>query len=74
MPSGGRLDTIRNEVPTLEGITHAERAHRDAVRYADCAELVAGYSGAGEGGFDEVAEGEDVFVAAASERRTSVSE
>jgi hypothetical protein len=65
MTRRGRLDRIGNQVPTLEGVTHAEGAHRDPVRNTDGTELVACDAGFGEGGFDAVAKLEDVHVAAA---------
>lgn len=61
--AGRGLDLVGDEVAALERVAHAEGAHRDAVRDADGAKLVARDAGLGERRLDAVAKLEDVLVA-----------
>ncbi len=64
VPSPDRLDRIGDQVPRLERVTHAERAHRDPVRDGGRPEPVPGDAGIGERFLDPSAESQDVLVAA----------
>lgn len=63
-PRRRRLHLIRNKIPRLERVAHPKRAHRDTIRDADRAELVARDLSLLERRLDAVSETQDVLVAA----------
>jgi hypothetical protein len=64
MPTPDGLDRIGDQVPRLERVTHAERAHRDPVRDGGRPEPVPRDAGIGERFLDPGTESQDVLVAA----------
>lgn len=72
MATSDRLDGIGDQVPRLERVTHAERAHRDPVRDGRRPEPVPRDAGIGERFLDPGTESQDVLVASVEFRVVSI--
>lgn len=65
MTTGGSLDLIGDEIPRLEGVRHATRAHTDAVADSDGAKLVPNHASIHDGLFYTLTETKQMTVASA---------
>lgn len=67
MSGSGSFDLIGDQIPRLERVGHPVCAHADAVADANSTELVGYNAGVGDGLFDALSEGEEVFIASDGE-------